>query len=253
MKIQTMIVLIALVYSVNGASSEPYFYDDQQRLESPRANEEGVLEDDAVDDESVFARPGGHLKLASPHHHMNSPFGITLQPIQRDSSETEPISVGHRSNETRLHRQSMQQYSIIDPGAIFDRDAFLRAHVQGRIEDEERFGRATRACRWCNITWNGLGGVSTATSLVVSAIGACEYMDPRLANMLTIGLGIASGACIWAGTQAKKISHQYHEEQNDIQLSLGVPNSWLDREVRVEIDRFNPRGETETAHAPAAH
>lgn len=249
MKIQTMIVLITLVYPINGASSEPFSNDDQQRLESPQAIEEGVHEDDAADGESVFARKGEHLNYASPNHQMNRPFGITLQSIQRDSSDAEARSVGHRSKES----QSIRQFSMIEPSAFFDREAYLRAHVQGLIGDEERFGRAARACRWCNITWNGLGGVSTATSLVVSAIGACEYMDPRLANMLTIGLGIASGACIWAGTQAKKISHQYHEEQNDIQHSLGVPNSWLDREVRVEIDRFNPRGETETAHAPAAN
>lgn len=253
MKIHMMIALISLLFPVNGASSEPYVDDELQRPESLRTIEEESLDAAAVDCEPVFARQGEHSKYASPHHPMHMPFGITSQSIQRSSSDTEAGYVGHRSKESNSQGQIMRQFSTIEPGAFFDREAYLRAHVQGLIEKEEHYGNVKRACRWCNISWNGLGGASTATSLVVSAIGACEYMDPRLANILTIVLGVASGTCIWAGTQAKKISHQYHEQQNDIQHSLGVPRSWLDREVRIEIDQFNARGGTETAHAPAAH
>lgn len=257
MKIQTMIVLIALVCPVKGDTSEPYANDDLQREESLQTIEEGLHEDEvAHGDVAAFQRLTERSKHLRPHPHFDRPLGIIQQSIRRDYGDagagagSDPDT--HRSQETS-QGESMRRYSTIVPTSLFDRDAYLRAHVQGLIEDEERFGRANRACRWCNITWNGLGGATTATSLVVSAIGACEYMDPRLANIVTIALGVFSGACIWAGTQAKKISHQYHEQQNDIQRSLGVPASLADREVRIDMDQLNARGGAETAHAPAAH
>jgi hypothetical protein len=153
----------------------------------------------------------------------------------------------HRSIDPSNYNNSMRHFSLVNPGVYFDRDAYLREHVQGLVESEKRFGSATRACRWCNITWNGLGGASTATSLIISAIGASEYIDPRLANILTVILGVASGGCIWAGTQAKKVSHQYHEKKVKIQSSLGVPTRWRDPEVNIEIDQFNGRGGQPTA------
>lgn len=217
MKFCTMIALIAflLPIQVAGSKSEPYQWKDDGYAAAP------------YDDErSAFPEPPERKHLPpSPH----APV------VAEDDTDT------HRSTEPS-NVESMNQFSTIDPGAYFDRDAYLRDHVQGLVEDEQRFGSKSRLCMCCNVSWNMLAGLSTATSLVVSAIGATEYMDPRLANIITIVLGVVSAGCIWAGSQAKKASHEYHEKQTDIQKSLGVPKKWLDREVRIEIDQFTEHG-----------
>lgn len=252
MKIQTIIALCAVLVPIYGA--EPYAANDElQRSESMKTiedEENGYAE--AVDDGVAFPKPLDHPRVLRPHHRAERPMLDIISPPAPMAHfavpETEPET--HRSKETS-HSESMRQFSTIEPGSFFDREAYLKSHVQGLIEDEERFGNTNRICRWCNISWNGLGGASTATSLIVSAVGASSYMDPRLANIITIILGVFSGGCIWAGTQAKKAAHEYHEKQNDIQRSLGVPKSWLDREVRIEIDQFNGRGVVEAAHPGA--
>lgn len=163
MKIQTMIVLITLLLPLKGATSEPYANDDLQRPESLRTIEEDLHEDDAANDEGpVFARPVDHSKHVRPHPRIERPLGVIPQNIRRDFGEAgadpDPDTDTHRSQETS-QGESMRRFSTIVPTSLFDREAYLRAHVQGLIEDEDHFGRATRACRWCNITWNGLGGL----------------------------------------------------------------------------------------------
>lgn len=252
MKIQSMIALLTFIFPIQGAMSDPYAAnDDLQRSESMNTIDEEERGYDATNDDGVaFPRPIDRSKQLRPHHRAERPILDIISTPPLPAALVAIAEPDTQRSKEPSHGESMRQFSTVEPAAVFDREAYLRSHVQGLIEDEERFGRATRGCRWCNITWNGLGGATTATSLIVSAIGASSYMDPRLANIITIILGVFSGGCIWAGTQAKKASHQYHEKQNDIQKSLGVPKSWLDREVRIEIDQFNGRGVLEASAAP---
>ena len=241
MKIRIILALILGVSSAFGAASEPYLQDEDDQSASMRT----VEGDDggyAATDESAFPAAVLGREKHLRHHHR----AVGSLPLVNVGDEGAPEVVTsnpdtHRSTDPS-NGSSMKQFPPIDPGSYFDRGAYLIEHVQGLVEAEKRFGTATRVCRWCNITWNGLGGASTAASLIISAIGASGYMDPRLANILTVILGVVSGGCIWAGTQAKKASHEYHEEQVNIQSSLGVPTRWRDPEVRIDIDQFNGRG-----------
>ena len=168
-----------------------------------------------------------------PYHEIVPPLGLNLD-HQPQRQQTNTI------NSPQMDR-SIRRFSVIDPSTYFDREEYLRTHVQGLVEDEDRFGLRSRIFRGCYVTWNGLSAVSTATSLIFSTVGASEYIDPQLANIITSVLAIFSGGCIWAATQSKKISHQYHIEQVNLQESLGVPSMWRNPEVRIEIDQFNGR------------
>ena len=218
------------------ASSEPYPLDEEGKAPSMRTIESEMDDGYAATDESAFPSSAQDRER---HLRLHQRAVGTVPPV--GSSDGREHSEIITSNPAA--RGSMIQFPVVDPRGYFDRDAYLRAHVQGLLEDERRFERATRVCRWCHITWNGLGGASTATSLVISAIGASEYIDPRLANILTVVLGVSTGVCIWAGNQTKRVSHEYHEEQVKIQDSLGVPARWRNHEVRIQIDQFTGRGE----------
>jgi hypothetical protein len=118
-------------------------------------------------------------------------------------------------------------------------------------ESEKRYKLANRICRWCNVSWLGVGGISTATSLTISAVGATEYVDPQLANVLCVIFGVVSGGSIWAANQSKKAAHEYHEEVNTIQKSLGVPDKWLESEVDLGLEPYKPEASQRIEAAPA--
>lgn len=147
-----------------------------------------------------------------------------------------------RQTNTTTSESSLKSFPPIDPTTYIDRDAYLKNHVNGRIEDEKRYKFWERVCRGCNISWLGIGGASTASALIISAIGATEYMDPQLANVLNVVCGVVSGGCMWAANQSKKASREYHGEVANIQESLGVPKKWINTEVDLRLEPFEPGG-----------
>ena len=146
---------------------------------------------------------------------------------------------------------STKSYLQVNPSAYFDRDEYLKEHVKEMQESEKRYKLANRICRWCNIFWLGVGGISTATSLIISAVGATEYVDPQLANVLCVIFGVVSGGSIWVANQSKKAAHEYHEEVNTIQKSLGVPSRWLESEVDLGLAPYEPEESQRIEAAPA--
>lgn len=247
MKIHILLTLMLGMICTSNAASEPYQGDEGRvRPLSMRTIESeinGADEGFTATDESAFpSSEHRKAKYTDPHHRtadMISPITMSDGSVPSEIVTSNPDT--HRSTD-QSNSNSMRQFPPVNPGSYFDRDAYLRDQVQELVADEKRFGTTSRICRLCSITWNVAGGASTLAGLAISAAGASEYMAPRLANLLTGVLFLAAGGCIWLGTQAKKAAHQYHEEQNHIQRSLGVPTNWLDREVRIEIDQFNGRG-----------
>lgn len=147
-----------------------------------------------------------------------------------------------RPTKTTTSESSLQSFPPVDPIIYVDRDAYLKNHVNGMMKDEKRYKLWELICRGCNVSWLGIGGASTASSLIISAIGATEYMDPQLSNVISVVCGVVSGGCLWAATQSKKASREYHEEVVNIQESLGVPKKWVEKEVDLGLEPFKPGG-----------
>jgi hypothetical protein len=178
----------------------------------------------------------------------SEPTSDHVPELTRNPSETKledpvpqkPTFVRRSSNEA-ASVNSVKKYTPITPSLLFDREKFMRERIQTLVEEEKSYGKYSYWCGRVSISLNVMSALSTITSLFISSLGASEYMEPRLANILNIGMGITSAGFLWGSMQAKKVSHSYHDHQVKIQTSLGVPNLFRSNEEEVELDKFDLR------------
>lgn len=265
MKLRIMLVLITCMFPTCDAATEPYGdAEDHQSasMYSAEGDDEGYLtNDEAAFPNATHNEPAERAKHYSRHRRAAEHVALN---IDRTAVEE---GVGAIQDEVERRREdtsrsaapsaaptvaSMKSFIQVNPQTIFDREQYLREHVNRLIEDEKRYKTASRVCRWCNVSWLGVGGVSTASSLIISAIGATAYVEPRLANVLNIVFGVVSGGCLWAASQSKKASHTYHEEATAIQKALGVPERLVAPEVDLHLDAFKADTTGRQPDVPAA-
>ncbi len=226
------LALILFGFFTVDASSHPYGGDETLSHSDSLEREKSVF-DEEIDERGVsnFYAHYSHARSQSPSSFVSPHTAIDIG-TGKESSEDKEVSGSYKS--------SLQSYPIINPSAYFDRGEYLKAHVKEMIEKEKRYKCAERICRWCNVSWLGVGGVSTASSLIISAVGATEYVNPQLANVLCVIFGVVSGGSLWAANQSKKASREYHEEVAILQKSLGVPDRWLESEVDLRLEPYKP-------------
>jgi hypothetical protein len=239
MKTYVLALMIFGFFSVD-AASQPYGGDDNISIPDSMRRAEAAYDAD------IDERTGSAFSIPS---HSLSPRRGSLAPSHTAIDMGLPAPNEAVDNSTL---SSMKSFSQVNPSAYFDWDKYLKEHVQEMMGDEKRYKSAARVCRWCNVSWLAIGGASTASSMIISAIGATEYMDPQLSRVLSVVLGVVSGGCIWAASQSKNAAREYHEEVSTLQKSLGVPDSWLESEVDLKLEPFKAdashQGESGTAH-----
>lgn len=264
MNLRIMLVLMTCMFPACDAA-EPYGDAEVHRsasMSTADRDDEGYV----TNDEAAFpAHPyeGSAARVKHYSRHRRAAEHVALD-IDRAAVEEGVADIGDEIERRREDTSrsaapsaaptvaSMKSFPQVNPAQLFDRDQFLKDHMQGMIGDEQRYKTASRVCRWCNVSWLGVGGVSTASSLIISAIGATAYVEPRLANVLSVVFGVVSGGCLWAASQAKKASHTYHEEATAIQKALGVPERLVAPEVDLQLDAFKADTAGRQSDVPAA-
>jgi hypothetical protein len=172
-----------------------------------------------VDVEEKYAQREPEIRAHEPFPHPLSKDEITidLREVRRHSSNgSDPLSPVRVSE---LH----------------DRKGFLKKHIDSLINKSKCYGCFYKSCLCLNVGWMGLSGAASAATVIVSAIGAADFIDPKISNVTSTCLATFAGFCVWAGTQAKKTSHQYYKARNNINSSLGVPENLLEPEVILNI------------------
>lgn len=129
----------------------------------------------------------------------------------------------------------------------YNREQYISEHVRQLILTEARYNMRANVFNSLGSVLSWAGGVATAGTAFISALGASEYMNSRSANLTSTMLGVASGLCVWAGSQLKKTSSEYHKASIRIQLTLGIPKSVVSPLVDVRIDL--PRSQADQADA----
>lgn len=237
MKAFVLALMLLGVYTVNAATT-PFGSETLHSLDrsdqdfATELNDVNLSPRGSDDDAGSKGKPMGRVErrgiaLLKPHH-------VAID-VDR-AKKFDPTA--HVSN----LESSIESFAKVNPNNYFDRDEYLTQHIKEMREDEKRYKSGERICRVCNASWLGIGGISTAASLIVSAIGATEYMNPQLSNVLGVVFGIISGGCMWAANQSKKASTEYHKEAGTIQKSLGVPDRWIDPEVDLGLEPFKLNG-----------
>jgi hypothetical protein len=196
MKLRVILTLMMCFFPACVAASEPFAANDVEQSMHTAEEDGGCL----VSCEALAAFPQSQSSLRDSRNLSPSHRAIDIDVIS--GAGVGAVEDTRRSAESSA--ASMQSFSQINPADLFNRGQYLKDLVGEMIEDEKRFKTASRVCRWCNVSWSGIGGISTAFSLIISAIGATEYIDPTLSNVLSVVFGIVSGGCLWAASQSKK-------------------------------------------------
>ncbi|QOL19500.1 hypothetical protein [Candidatus Bodocaedibacter vickermanii] len=241
MMLRIMLVLLTVsnMFPAHGATAEP-FEDDSASM---RTAVDDAGYSDSGEDLAAFPQLQSTRKSRSLHSQHRI---IDMEALADAGLAANP------ARSTAASASSMESFSRVNPTQLFDRDKYLREHVAEMISDEKRYKTASKVCRWCNISWLAAGGMSTVASLVVSAFGTAEYLDPRLSNVLNMVLSVASGGFLWGAIQSKKASHEYHEEMTGIQKALGVPERLTDPEIDLNLEAFKANATGRQSEAPAA-
>ena len=242
MMLRIMLVLLTVsnMFPAHGATAEP-FEDDSASMRT------------AVDDTGYSS--SGEDMVAFPQPTAPPRKSRSLHSQHRIIDMEALAGAGLAANPARstaASASSMESFSRVNPTQLFDRDKYLRDHVAEMISDEKRYKTASKVCRWCNVSWLAAGGMSTVASLVISAFGTAEYLDPRLSNVLNMVFGVASAGFLWGANQSKKASHEYHEEMTGIQKALGVPERLTDPEIDLNLEAFKANATGRQSEAPAA-
>jgi hypothetical protein len=243
MKLRVILTLMLCMFSAYNAASEPFAAnDDEQSMHA------------AEEDSGYLGR--GEALAAFPQSQSSTRDSCNLSPSHRaiDIDTLNGAGGGTIADAARSaapSAASMKSFSQVNSGELFNREQYLKDQVREMIEDEKRFKTTSRVCRGCNAFWVVVGSISTVSSLVISAIGATEYIDPRLSNILSVVFGIISGGCLWAASQSKKASNKYYEEATAIQKALGVPKQLLEPEVNLNLDAFKSDAGGRSADVPA--
>lgn len=154
----------------------------------------------------------------------NLPPGVSNEPTRNSSEE------------------SMEAYRPVNPSIIFDRNAFLQNQIHLMMEELEDARAAIHIFKKCYIVWTMLAGGCSISSILISSMGAANYIDSHLANFLTVAISLGSAIFLWAAQQSNKISGKYYERTLSIQEALGVPSRLREKELKLEIEQFKKDG-----------
>lgn len=138
--------------------------------------------------------------------------------------------------------ESMESYRPVNPSVIFDRNTFLQNQIKLMMEELEDARYSIHLFKKCYIVWTMLAGGCSISSILISSMGAANYIDSHLANFLTVAISLGSAIFLWAAQQSNKISGKYYERTLSIQEALGVPSRLREKELKLEIEQFKKDG-----------
>lgn len=134
----------------------------------------------------------------------------------------------------------------------YDREAYISERVRKLILDEARFETRAKIYNVLGTGFMWLAGLSSGATVFISAFGASEHIDSRVANLATTCLGRLSAICMWTSAQLKKSATQYQQASRDIQVKLNVPSRLITHPVDIRIDPYRAGVSTDNASAPAS-
>lgn len=123
-----------------------------------------------------------------------------------------------------------------DVSHYYDREAYISERVQKMILEEAKYNARAQVYNFLGTSCMWLAGLSSGATVFVSALGASEHIDSKIANLTSTCLGSFSGICMWGATQFKKSAAQYHHASTTIQLKLGIPPVLMTPQVDIRID-----------------
>lgn len=208
--------------------------------------ERGQVHTEATRPDGVLEANADQIRLQIDEVASVSDISQTLSERRRAMLSTTPTrSFGS------VDEEGATAEALFNIGNYYDRNAYITERVRKLILDEARF--ETRA-KIYNVLGTGamwLAGLSSGTTVFISAFGASEYIDSRVANLATTCLGGFSAICMWTSAQLKKSATQYQQASRDIQVKLNVPSRLITHPVDIRIDPFRIAVATDNTSAPA--
>ena len=143
------------------------------------------------------------------------------------------------SNPTpHARRQKDQNSETTDLAPYFNRGAYIRSQIENMIEDDNILKEAIEKSRTCANVWTTSAAITTCSILAISVIGATDYMDPRIANVIaSCGAGL-NGLFMWASMQYKKTERLQIDKQKKIREALGVPKRLILNDMSTSFEEF---------------
>ena len=166
----------------------------------------------------------------------------------RESERNEPFSKKPSNEEITIdlrdvtRRGSSPHTDPLSPIKIkdmYDKKGFIKEHIDGLKEKTQCYGICYKTCLCLNVSWMTLSGLASAATVIISAIGAADFVNPKISNVTSTALATFGGFCVWAATQSKKTSHQYYKANQKIKSSLGIPQELLEPEVIININTLD--------------
>lgn len=176
----------------------------------------------------------------------------------RETEKNEPFSQKTLNDEITIdlrdvaRRSSSPNTDPISPIKIkdmHDRKEFLKEHINSLKEKTRCYGTCYKTCLCMNVSWMTLSGLASAATVIVSAVGAANFVDPKISNVTSTALATFAGFCVWASNQSKKTSHQYYKANQRIKSSLGIPQEILEPEVIININTLRNQSNVDLTSA----
>lgn len=196
---------------------------DDEQGEIPRHSKVDIHDDDLDTTQSNDGSIGRPVSFA--------PF----PQFRRASSATDTKEDG-----SEYLNRSMAPWEQVDGNTLYDREEYLRKIVEEMQSDAELFKDKAKMCRWCNINWTVFGAITGVAAMTVSGLGAANFIEPRLANIIATSLYAMSGFMIWMGEQSHKASKNYHKAYVMLLRRLGVPTHMLPPDPHIAFESFEP-------------
>lgn len=150
-----------------------------------------------------------------------------------------------RRDSTHLYKssESVLPLPTVDMKKIYDRNDLIRRHVEQLISEEKMLERNVTICRCLYMNWITLGALTTLSSMILSSIGAAEYLNSRLVNVLTAVLAVVSSACLYGAKQSAVAAKIYTDKIKTLQRLLGIPERLISPDIQVQLETFHKGSE----------
>lgn len=162
-----------------------------------------------------------------------------VSPVSNDEREinNEPV-VPSPIVSQRINKLERRDTESTDIGNYFNREAFIKMQIQEMIEDDKELKKLIDRSNFLSNVLTTSAAITTSAILGISVIGATDYMDPRIANVVaSCGAGL-NGLFMWAALQFKRNERVHVEKQRKIREALGVPQRLILPDMSTSFEQF---------------